>query len=163
MLERVHRHVVQPRQPIDRAADSWQEWSPVYGIGPADETRQQWRGAESESPMFRPTSGLDSPRFVGIRTFMRLPYITDVSQCDAFVVGIPFDTGASYRVGSRFAPEAIRSISAMIRAYHPFHGFDIFDKISVADVGDLVVVPGYADSSLTRITNQLVNMLEQSN
>jgi agmatinase len=113
--------------------------------------------------MYRPTSGLDSPRFVGIRTFMRLPAITDVTGCDAFIVGIPFDTGASYRVGSRFAPEAIRSISAMMRAYHPHHALDIFDHVSVADVGDLVVVPGYAESSLKRITDQLVGMLEQSN
>jgi agmatinase len=112
--------------------------------------------------MYRPTSGLDSPRFVGIRTFMRLPHVTDVSGCDAFVVGIPFDTGASYRVGSRFAPEAIRSISAMMRAYHPHHGFDLFDRISVADAGDLVVAPGFAKSSLKRVTSQLVAMLEQS-
>src|SRR5690348_134450 len=83
--------------------------------------------------MYRPTSGLDSPRFVGIRTFMRLPHVTDVSQCDAFIVGIPFDTGASYRVGARMGPEKIRSISVMIRAYHPHHGFDIFDQINVAD------------------------------
>src|SRR3954471_7113545 len=121
------------------------------------------RGAGRERPMYRPTSGLDSPRFVGIRTFMRLPLITDVSQCDAFIVGIPFDTGATYRVGSRFAPEAIRSISSMIRAYHPHHRFDIFDRISVADAGDLTLAPGYAESSLRRITDQLVAMLEQSN
>jgi agmatinase len=113
--------------------------------------------------MYRPVSGIDSPRFVGIRTFMRLPHVTDVSQCDAFVVGIPFDTGATYRVGSRFAPESIRSISAMIRAYHPHHGFDIFDKISVADAGDLKVAPGFAESSLHRVTEQLVALLEQSN
>ena len=65
--------------------------------------------------MYRPISGLDSPRFVGIKTFMRLPHVADVSECDAFIVGIPFDTGATYRVGARFAPEAIRSISAMLR------------------------------------------------
>ncbi len=113
--------------------------------------------------MYRPTSGLDSPRFVGIRTFMRLPYVTDVSQCDAFIVGIPFDTGASYRVGARMGPEKIRSISVMIRAYHPHHGFDIFDQISVADAGDISVVPGYAESSLNRVTEQLGAMLAQSN
>jgi agmatinase len=113
--------------------------------------------------MYRPTSGLDSPRFVGIRTFMRLPHVTDVSQCDAFIVGIPFDTGASYRVGARFAPEAIRSISAMMRAYHPHHGFDLFERISVADAGDLVLAPGFAESSLKRVADQLVSMLEQSN
>ncbi|MCC7104928.1 MAG: agmatinase [Chloroflexi bacterium] len=113
--------------------------------------------------MFHPTSGLESPRFVGIRTFMRLPLVTDVSQCDAFIVGIPFDTGSSYRVGARFGPEAIRSISVMVRAYHPRHGFDIFKRISAADAGDLVVVPGYAESSLNRITDRLTEMLEQSN
>lgn len=113
--------------------------------------------------MYRPTSGLESPRFVGIRTFMRLPHVTDASTCDAFIVGIPFDTGATYRVGARFAPESIRSISVMLRPYHPHHGLDIFDRISVADVGDLVVVPGYADASLRRITEQLVAFLQQSN
>jgi agmatinase len=86
-----------------------------------------------------------------------------VRQCDAFIVGIPFDTGASYRVGARFAPEAIRSISAMMRAYHPHHGFDIFDRISVADAGDLVLAPGFAESSLKRVADQLGTMLEQSN
>jgi len=109
--------------------------------------------------MFRPTSGLESPRFVGIRTFMRLPH---VAALDAFDVGVPFDTGATFRVGSRFAPEAIRSISVMIRAYHPHHGFDIFDRINVADAGDLTVKPGYAEPSFEVVTRQLVQMLEQS-
>ena len=112
--------------------------------------------------MYRPTSGLESPRFVGIRTFMRLPQVTDVSQCDAFVVGIPFDTGATYRVGARFAPEAIRSISVMVRPYHPHHGFDIFERVSVADAGDIAVVPGFVESSFNRVTAALVGMLEQS-
>jgi agmatinase len=79
------------------------------------------------------------------------------------VVGIPFDTGATYRVGARMAPEAIRSISVLLRPYHPHHGFDIFDRLSIADAGDLVVVPGFAESSLNRVTDQLVGMLEQSN
>jgi agmatinase len=113
--------------------------------------------------MYRPISGLDSPRFVGIKTFMRLPHVTDVSQCDAFIVGVPFDTGATYRVGARFAPEAIRSISAMLRPYHPHHRIDICDRISVADAGDLTVLPGFTEESIERITGQLVTMLEQSN
>jgi agmatinase len=113
--------------------------------------------------MYRPTSGLDSPRFVGIRTFMRLPHVTDVSQCDAFIVGVPFDTGATYRVGARFAPEAIRSISAMLRPYHPHHRIDICARISVADAGDLTVLPGFTEESIDRITEQLGRLLEQSN
>jgi agmatinase len=111
---------------------------------------------------YRPVSGLDSPRFVGIRTFMRLPHVTSVEACDAFVVGIPFDTGATYRVGARMAPEAIRSISVMLRPYHPHHGVDIFEHLSIADAGDLVVLPGFTEASLDRVTSQLVAMLEQS-
>jgi agmatinase len=113
--------------------------------------------------MYRPTSGLDSPRFVGIRTFMRLPHVTDVSRCDAFVVGIPFDTGATFRVGARFAPEAIRSISVMLRPYHPHHRFDICERIALADAGDLTVLPGFTEESLERVTAQLTALLEQSN
>jgi len=93
---------------------------------------------------------------------MRSPHVTDVSQCSAFIVGIPFDTGAIYRIGARYAPEAIRSISDMIRAYHPHHGFDIFDRVTVADAGDFAVVPGYAESSFNRVTSQLAQLLEQS-
>src|SRR5438874_1650075 len=39
--------------------------------------------------MYRATSGLESPRFVGIRTFMRLPYVASVEDCDAFVGDAP--------------------------------------------------------------------------
>ena len=113
--------------------------------------------------MYRPTSALESPRFVGVRTFMRLPHVTDVSACDAFIVGAPFDTGATFRVGARFAPEAIRSMSVMLRPYHPHHRIDICERLSVADAGDLAVLPGFTEESIDRITEQLVGMLEQSN
>jgi agmatinase len=93
---------------------------------------------------------------------MRLPHVTDVTDCDAFIVGVPFDTGATFRVGARFAPEAIRSISVMVRAYHPHHRIDIFDRITVADAGDLTVVPGATEASLQRVTAGLLAMLEQS-
>src|SRR6185437_10206175 len=96
---------------------------------------------------YRPVSGLDSPRFVGIRTFMRLPHVPTAEGCDAFIVGIPFDTGATYRVGARFGPEAIRSISVMLRPYHPTHRIDICERIDVADAGDLNVKPGFAEPS----------------
>src|SRR3954451_3670789 len=106
--------------------------------------------------MYRPTSGLDSPRFVGIRTFMRLPHVTDVSQCDAFVVGVPVDTGATFRVGARFAPEAIRMSTVMLRPHHPHHRTGICDRISVADAGAVAVLPGLTEETIERITEHLV-------
>jgi agmatinase len=62
------------------------------------------------------------PRFAGIRTFMRLPHVTELEGVDAAAVGIPFDTGTSYRSGARFGPEAIRSASALLRPFHPVLG-----------------------------------------
>lgn len=45
---------------------------------------------------------------------MRLPHVTDLAGADAAAVGIPFDSATSYRPGTRFGPEAIRSASALL-------------------------------------------------
>ena len=44
------------------------------------------------------------PRYAGIATFARLPRIEEVPRADLAIVGIPFDTGVSYRPGARFGP-----------------------------------------------------------
>ena len=43
----------------------------------------------------------DSPRFAQPATFMRLPYQTDLSGVDVAMLGVPFDSGTSYRPGAR--------------------------------------------------------------
>jgi agmatinase len=68
-------------------------------------------------PRYQPTDALQSPRFCGIRTFARLPYVTTTEEVDATVLGIPFDTGVSYRAGARFGPAAVRDASALLRPY----------------------------------------------
>ncbi len=59
------------------------------------------------------------PRYTGVRTFARLPHTQELGGVDVAVVGVPFDTGTSYRPGARFGPEAIRSGSTLLRPYHP--------------------------------------------
>jgi agmatinase len=66
---------------------------------------------------------------------------------DAAIVGIPFDTGVSYRVGGRFGPAAIREASRLLRPYHVEHEIEIFDHLSVVDSGDLAVIPGNIQAS----------------
>ncbi|WP_394768294.1 arginase family protein, partial [Lacisediminihabitans sp.] len=44
------------------------------------------------------------PRFAGPATFARLPRIDEVDRADIAVVGVPFDSGVSYRPGARFGP-----------------------------------------------------------
>jgi len=89
---------------------------------------------------------------------MRLPNVRDLQNADAAVVGAPFDTGATFRVGARFGPEAIRSASHLLRRYNPSLGVGIFDHLSVVDYGDVPVVPGYAEESFERIAGGLTEV-----
>lgn len=114
---------------------------------------------DEDKPRYKPLSLQESARFIGIRTFMRLPSIPDPSGTDFFVVGVPFDTGASFRVGARFGPAHIREHSLLLRPYHPEHDLDIFEHCSGVDVGDLVVTPGFIDDAYARIEEQLGRMV----
>ena len=104
---------------------------------------------------YRPADSLASPRFAGVRTFMRLPHVTTTDDVDVAFVGIPFDTGASFKVGARFGPEAIRSASALLRPYHPELDVDIFNIVSAVDYCDVPVAPGFIEDSYDRIVNFL--------
>jgi len=57
---------------------------------------------------YYPVDALESPRFEGVPTFMRLPMERDASKIDVAILGIPFDSGTSYRPGARFGPREIR-------------------------------------------------------
>ncbi|MFQ5983646.1 MAG: agmatinase, partial [Woeseiaceae bacterium] len=107
-----------------------------------------------------PADGLEYPRFSGIRTFMRLPHLRNLKDVDFAVVGIPFDTGATYRVGARFGPEAIRSASVLLRPYNPELEVAIFELLSGADYGDLAVVPGYLPETFAKVTEEMAPIIE---
>jgi agmatinase len=109
---------------------------------------------------YRPVDPRESPRFAGIKTFMRLPHVTTTEGVDVAVVGVPFDTGASYRVGARFGPEAIRSVSALLRHHNEVLDVSIFDHCSVVDYGDLPVNPGYIEDSYRMIEEGLLPILD---
>src|SRR5438094_8262665 len=106
---------------------------------------------DKKHPRYGPADSLTSPRFSGIRTYARLPHVTDLAGVDVAIVGVPFDTGGTYRVGARFGPQAIRAASALIRPYHTGSGVAVFETLSVVDYGDVPVVPGYIEESYKRI------------
>jgi agmatinase len=101
---------------------------------------------------YDPANSFETPRFSGVRTFMRLPNVQDLQNSDVAIVGAPFDTGASFRVGARFGPEGIRSASHLLRPYNPSQDISIFEHLSVVDYGDVPVVPGFIEESYERIT-----------
>jgi agmatinase len=56
------------------------------------------------------------PHYAGINTFLKAPYLEDVRQVgnyDVAIVGVPHDSGTTYRPGTRFGPQGIRRISAL--------------------------------------------------
>ena len=104
---------------------------------------------------YEPADSFETPRFSDVRTFMRLPNVRDLENADAAIVGAPFDTGATFRVGARFGPEAIRSASHLLRRHSSGLGVTIFDYLSVIDYGDVPVVPGFIRESYEKISEGL--------
>ena len=102
-------------------------------------------------PPYGPADASKAPRYTGIRTFARCPYVDDPTGVDVGFVGIPFDTATSYRSGARFGPEAIRAASSLLRPWHPPLAVDVFAERSVADLGDLAVTPGNAEKTAGQI------------
>src|SRR5215213_8019325 len=100
---------------------------------------------------YEPADSFETPRFSGVRTFMRLPNVQDLENANVAIVGAPFDTGASFRAGARFGPESIRSVSHLLRPYNPSQDVSIFEHLSVIDYGDVPVVPGFIEESYERI------------
>lgn len=101
-------------------------------------------------PRYAPPDPFETPRFSGPRTFMRLPYVRELDDVDVAVVGVPTDGAVVYRTGARFGPEAIRSVSVMLRQYNPLLQVDVVERLSVVDYGDVPTVPGSTADSLER-------------
>jgi len=81
------------------------------------------------------------PRYAGIATFARLPRIEEVPEADIAIVGIPFDTGVSYRPGARFGPSHVRESSRLLRPYNPAQDVSPFAAAQVVDAGDIAANP----------------------
>ena len=111
-------------------------------------------------PPYRPLDAQVIPRFAGIRTFMRAPYVTDLAGVDAVAYGIPFDTATSYRTGPRFGPEAIRSASSLIHPYNPGLDVNVVDSLSLVDYGDVPVSPGDTERTYAQIEEALAPVVE---
>lgn len=102
------------------------------------------------------------PRFSGMRTFGRLPHTTCFDELDKYqlaILGLPFDTGATFRVGARFAPEAVRSASVLLRSYNPVLNTYTFDEVACVDFGDAPIMPGFVEDSLNSMTNFVYSVL----
>lgn len=87
----------------------------------------------------QPLGGNEMPRFAGPATMMRLPTTMSAKDLDVCFVGVPMDIGTSNRAGTRHGPRQIRAESCMLRPYNMATGAAPFDRLQVADLGDVAI------------------------
>jgi guanidinobutyrase / D-arginase len=109
-----------------------------------------------------PVDAAQVPRYAGEATFARLPRLSEVSQADAAVVGVPFDSGVSYRPGARFGPAHVRESSRLLRPYNPAVSVAPFAALQVADAGDVAVNPFSIDEAIPAVERAARSLLEQA-
>lgn len=111
------------------------------------------------SEIKQPASALSSPRFCNMGTFMRMEKITSAKDLDFAIAGAPFDTASSFRSGSRFGPNAIRNISAMMKPNNVIMQVNIMENLKGGDIGDFNVTPGYIHPTYDAIEEGVAKIL----
>lgn len=106
-------------------------------------------------PKNQPRASFHSPRFAQPATFMRLPFADTVTGLDVALVGVPYDGGTSYRPGARLAPREIRNQSSLIRPYNFAQRVAPFEKLNVADVGDVDAPPVSIEQAYAAVETRL--------
>jgi agmatinase len=67
--------------------------------------------------------------------------LEQVGRADVVILGAPFDAAASFRVGARFGPAAVREASILLRPYHEPLDVEVFAACQFADAGDAPANP----------------------
>jgi agmatinase len=88
-----------------------------------------------------PPDAREVPRFAGPASFARLPRLDQVERADVAVLGLPFDSGTSFRPGARFGPEAVRAGSKLLRPYQLGLDVEPWTTLQLADAGDVAINP----------------------
>jgi len=82
----------------------------------------------------------------------------DFSEADFVLFGVPFDSTASYRPGSRFGPNALREASANLETWSWRTGVD-FEEVKLHDMGDLAVVHGDSAETVRRVAETVEDIV----
>src|SRR5829696_4491577 len=111
-----------------------------------------------ESGAQGPIDATRVPRYAEPATFARLPRLDEVPRADVAILGVPFDSGVSYRPGARFGPGHIRAASKLLRPYHPALEVEPFARQQVADAGDVAANPFDIPEALTAIETAVTEL-----
>jgi guanidinopropionase len=78
-----------------------------------------------------------APRYMGLPTFMRVPYQPEPEGLDIALIGVPYDGAVTNRAGARHGPREIRDQSSLMRATHHVSKIDPYELCKIADIGDV--------------------------
>ncbi|MGE5378252.1 MAG: agmatinase [Bacteroidota bacterium] len=106
-----------------------------------------------------PAFGAGLQPFMGIPSFMRLPVTRQLDGVDVAILGVPFDSGTSYRTGTRFGPRKIREASLMIWGHNSTLNVTPLKKLNVVDYGDVSVIPTSIEHTMTAITEMAAEII----
>lgn len=113
---------------------------------------------KGRSDIYQPLSGMVVPRFAGIPTFMRLPYLPlerAPGEIDIALLGIPFDGATTNRPGTRLGPRQVREASSLMRFVNDGTLVAPYELCACADVGDLPVNPVDIGDTLSWIEERI--------
>lgn len=93
------------------------------------------------------------------------PFITSPSEekeASVIVYGIPFDSTHSFRPGTRFGPDAIRTVFNNIEIFMPQFNVDL-ESVNIQDLGNTVhtVVATQMLDMVSKITSELIQKNKQ--
>ena len=82
-------------------------------------------------------------------------------ESDIVIVGAPFDGTVSFRPGTRFAPNVIRTDSDGLETYSPYLDKDLTDQ-RIHDYGDIDMVFGSKERSLNALYNTIKELIHDN-
>ncbi len=100
--------------------------------------------------------------YQNVFSYMGCPLTRDPDAADVFVVGLPYDLGTSGRSGTRSGPTGIRQASANLRWEEKRWPWDfcVFDRIRVADYGDIEFATGNHDHLFAQVDEIYSGLLQ---
>lgn len=84
---------------------------------------------------------------------------TPLKEAKYAIIAMPYESSGSYRVGSKFAPVAIRESSREIEGYDFEEDFDL-TRVKICDLGDVEVAPGNFNETCRRIEDTIKEALD---
>ena len=104
------------------------------------------------------------PHFAGeTGTFLKSPFmedVHDVGDAEVAFFGVPLDTGATYRPGTRFGPQGIRRATNLFGTYSYELGVDLREQVNMVDIGDVFTTPGNLEKSFDQISQAMAHVVQ---